>query len=333
MISVAILPCYKTEKIAARIATECTRYVDYVICVDDGCPYKTWQYIEELKNDRIVSIRLEENVGVGGAVKEGIKAALDMQADIIIKVDSDGQADPRLITIFLKILKEEAHYVKGNRFKNIRSLWCMPRIRLVGNLALGFLTKLSTGYWELFDPTNGYIGFTRQYVEAVEWEKTDDRYFFETDLLFRSAISNIKVIEVGMNAHYGDEISSLNPLKETLNFGIRHIKLFTKRLLYQYLLLNFNIGSMMLIILAMAACINMTVAAQILINIIVLNKLTSGGILTVYAISAVITVNMFIAFMGYDASTQVLYRNLNQFSHRYGSKDHQESGSIHNYEI
>ena len=61
----------------------------------------------------------------------------------------------------------------------------------------------------------------------------------------------------------------------------------------------------------------------------ILNELTGGGILTIYAISAVISVNMFIAFMGYDASTQVLYRSINHFNHRYRSKDHQETQSNH----
>ena len=58
-------------------------------------------------------------------------------------------------------------------------------MRLVGNVGLSFLTKLSSGYWELFDPTNGYTAIHARRVAQLPLDKIATRYFFETDMLFR----------------------------------------------------------------------------------------------------------------------------------------------------
>ena len=61
----------------------------------------------------------------------------------------------------------------------------MPWLRLIGNAGLSFLSKMSTGYWELFDPTNGYTAIHAALVRELPLGKLSRRYFFESDILFR----------------------------------------------------------------------------------------------------------------------------------------------------
>ena len=83
----------------------------------------------------------------------GYKCAIADGIGIIVKVDGDGQMDPSLIPDFVApILAGEADYTKGNRFFDLEEIRAMPKIRLFGNAVLSFITKLSSGYWDLFDP-------------------------------------------------------------------------------------------------------------------------------------------------------------------------------------
>ena len=79
-----------------------------------------------------------------------------------MKVDGDGQMDPAEIpSLVAPVLSGEADYVKGNRFWELEGLAAMPAARLVGNAVLSFVTKFSTGYWNVFDPTNGFTALHR----------------------------------------------------------------------------------------------------------------------------------------------------------------------------
>ena len=103
--------------------------------------------------------------------------------------------DPNYIPNITKpIIEGNAEFVKGNRFKSLEMIQKIPKVRLFGNLGLSFLTKLSTGYWELFDPTNGFIAFSSSTIKKINLYKVDNRYFFETDLLFRCGIYNYMIL-------------------------------------------------------------------------------------------------------------------------------------------
>ncbi|MEX5669547.1 glycosyltransferase family 2 protein, partial [Pseudomonas neuropathica] len=87
------------------------------------------------------------------AVMSGYRAAIEDEMEIIVKVDGDGQMDPSLIPHFIEpIVSGQADYTKGNRFFDLESVRSMPKMRLFGNAVLSFMTKMSSGYWDLFDP-------------------------------------------------------------------------------------------------------------------------------------------------------------------------------------
>ena len=132
----------------------------------------------------------------------GYKAALVDGADIVVKLDGDGQMDPALINLFVEpILEGRADYVKGNRFFNLESLYSMPRMRLFGNAVLSFINTAANGYWHLMDPANGFTGIHAGVLALLPLDKIEQRYFFESDMLFRLSILRAVVTEIPMDAH------------------------------------------------------------------------------------------------------------------------------------
>ncbi len=124
----------------------------------------------------------------------------------------------------------------------------MPKVRLFGNAILSFLTKFSSGYYTLFDPTNGYTAISTVALKRLPLDKISKRYFFESDILFRLNIIRAKVIDIPMDAVYGDETSNLNIKKIMFPFLRGHVNNVIKRIFYNYFLRGFSIASLELII-------------------------------------------------------------------------------------
>lgn len=202
-----VIPCYKVTRhilsVIAGIGPECCR----IYVIDDRCPDESGAFVRDNCSDPRVKVLVNEvNLGVGGAVMAGYKAAIEEGMDIIVKVDGDGQMNPRLIPEFVApILVGEADYTKGNRFFNLEEIANMPPVRLFGNAVLSFLTKISTGYWDLFDPTNGFTAIHRDVAARLPMAKISRRYFFETDILFRLNTLRAVVVDIPMSAVYADE--------------------------------------------------------------------------------------------------------------------------------
>jgi glycosyltransferase involved in cell wall biosynthesis len=245
-----VLPCYRSEKhvldVIARIGPE----VSLIIAVDDACPQGTGAHIEKNCTDqRVKVVRNKANQGVGGAVIHGYRVALASGADIVVKIDSDGQMDPALLPQMIHpILIGRADYVKGNRFFNIEDVRHMPAMRVLGNAGLSFLTKLSSGYWNIFDPTNGYTAIHRTALGMLPLAKIDRRFFFESDMLFRLYMANAVVFDVPIRASYGDEESNLRIGAILIPFFTKNVRNFLKRVFYRYYLRDMNLGSLELLV-------------------------------------------------------------------------------------
>lgn len=307
-----IIPCYKTPKKSPIVVKQCLEFSDLVICVDDFCPFQSGRKIEEnVQSEKLIILRHKENKGVGGAMKTGIKLALKKNIDILVKIDSDGQMPPYLIPKLVQpIIEGKAEVNKGNRFRNPSVLREMPLVRLLGNIGLGFLTKISTGYWELFDPTNGFIAIKKNILLNLDIDKLDNRYFFETDFLFRCSLNEIVVNEMPMKTFYGDEVSNLYPFVELPRFFFKHIKILFKRIFYHYFILDFNPGSISLISSFLFALVAIIVAITNLISSHLNNQPTPLGIQTLFLVLSIISTQFFINFIFYDASQKPLFRKL-----------------------
>ena len=240
-----VIPSYKVTRHILGVIAGIGPEVSRIYVVDDKCPDGSGQFVREHCHDpRVVVIAHAENQGVGGAVMSGYQAAIAEGVDIIVKVDGDGQMDARLIPDFVApILAGEADYTKGNRFFDLEQISQMPAIRLFGNAVLSLLTKLSSGYWDLFDPTNGYTAIHADAARHLPLHRISKRYFFETDMLFRLNTINAAVVDVPMDASYGDEVSNLKISKIVTEFLVKHLRNFGKRIFYNYYLRNMSLAS------------------------------------------------------------------------------------------
>ncbi len=250
------IPCYKVRAHILDVIARIPPQIRRIYVVDDKCPQQSGLLVQEQCHDtRVRVLYHEENAGVGGAVSTGYRAALEEGIDIVVKVDGDGQMDPALIPHFTRpIERGKADYTKGNRFYRPESLKGMPPIRLFGNAALSFINKLSTGYWSIMDPTNGYTAIHTAVLRELPIHKLEQRYFFETDMLYHLNTIRAVVHDVPMDAVYADEESSLKVSKVLPEFFLKHINRLFKRYVYLYLLRDFNIGSLYSL-LGMALCL------------------------------------------------------------------------------
>jgi dolichol-phosphate mannosyltransferase len=246
-----VIPCYKAAATIPSVLDWIGPEVSAIYCVDDASPDDTVAIVTQAmtRDDRIRLILRPANGGVGAAMVDGYRAAIADGATVVVKIDSDGQMNPALISSFVApILSGEADYVKGNRFFAVDTVRGMPPVRIIGNAGLSFLTKLSTGYWELFDPTNGYTAIHADVAAVLPLERLHARYFFESDLLFRLSTVRARVTELPMVSTYGDERSHLNVLRCLVTFPWLHVRNFLKRLFYNYFLRNFNIASVNILV-------------------------------------------------------------------------------------
>ncbi|MFN3492696.1 MAG: glycosyltransferase family 2 protein, partial [Anaerolineales bacterium] len=247
---VIIIPAYRVERDIKNVLAGIPDYIQHIIVVDDASPDSTADMITALSNSdsRLILIRHSHNQGVGGAMISGFKKALELDAQIAVKIDGDGQMDasyiPALIT---PLIQGKADYAKGNRFRDFASLQKMPLIRRVGNLGLSFLTKAATGYWNIFDPTNGFFAIRAEILKQLPLEKIDKRYFFETSMLANLYLLNAFVLDVPIPARYGNEKSHLSIYRTLFEFPYKLLITFLRRVLLKYYIYDFSMLSLYLI--------------------------------------------------------------------------------------
>ncbi|MEO6596781.1 MAG: glycosyltransferase family 2 protein [Planctomycetota bacterium] len=240
-----VIPSYKVRNHILAVIEKIGPEVHRIYVVDDCCPDGSGDFVEQnCRDPRVKVLRNAQNQGVGGAVASGYREGLAEGIDVLVKIDGDGQMDPALIPqLVAPIQAREADYAKGNRFFDLKGVRSMPKMRVFGNAALSFLTKLSSGYWDLFDPTNGYTAIHRTVLARMPLDKVSRGYFFETDMLFRLNTLRAVVVDVPMDANYGDEVSNLTISKIIGEFFFKHIRNFSKRVFYNYYLRDMSIAS------------------------------------------------------------------------------------------
>jgi dolichol-phosphate mannosyltransferase len=244
-----VIPAYDAERTIRRVVDTIPRWVRAVVVVDDGSRDTTALVVRQLAaaDDRVVLLSHGANRGVGAAVRTGYQYALEVGADIVVKMDSDGQMDPALLPrLVFPIAVGLADYAKGCRFLRGDVLRRMPADRLVGNAILSLVSKLSSGYWNILDPTNGFTAVSREALLAIQLDAVDDRYFFESSMLIELGMARAVVVDVPMSAHYAGEPSHLSPAREAVRFAARHTRHIIRRLMHRHLLMDFSPVSVVL---------------------------------------------------------------------------------------
>lgn len=205
-----VIPAYNVAAHLVGVLRGIPSFVDAVTVVDDGSTDGTAEAAKSVGDPRVTVLQSPANEGVGGAMARGFQCALAQGEGIIVKMDGDGQMDPADLPRLLEpIAAGRCDYAKGNRFLRSRELDIMPRARLAGNFVLTFLTKLASGYWNVFDPQNGYLAIASGTLRLLDLDRLSRRYFFENDMLINLNIFDVRVRDVAMPSRYGAERSSM----------------------------------------------------------------------------------------------------------------------------
>ncbi len=247
----AVIPAYNVEREIGEVIGALPAFVDHIIVVDDASRDRSSDVVRRLAQEdtRVILLAHDRNQGVGGAIVTGFRAALDLGAEIVVKLDGDGQMDseelPRLLG---PLLRKEADYTKGNRFGDFKALARMPYFRRAGNMVLSFLAKAATGYWNCFDPTNGFVAIRREALAELPLDRIDRTYFFEQSVLAQLYLIGAVVHEVYMPARYGDESSHLSIPRVLRQFPPRLLSCFLRRLVLKNFIYDFTMESVYLLI-------------------------------------------------------------------------------------
>ena len=296
-----VIPAYKVSTHIADVIRAIGKEVKHIIVVDDACPDGSGKIAQDLKDRRVTVLFHHKNRGVGGATVTGYEKALELGSDIVIKLDGDGQMDPADIPRLVAPLEAHiADYAKGNRFSSIENLESMPFIRVVGNAGLSFMTKLSSGYWTVTDPTNGFTAIRRELLQELRLAKLHPRFFFESDMLFRLNLLGAAVADVPMKATYGTEKSNLSVTKALFQFPWLHFVNHMKRIFYSYYLREMSIASfelpfgLGLLLFGTIFGINAWASAS------AAGVATTTGNVMIAALPIIIGFQLLLAFLSYD---------------------------------
>ena len=237
----ALVPAFNEERHVGGVVTTMPSFVDHIIVVDDASVDGTTEAALAPGDPRVTLIRHEANEGLGASLIDAHLAALNTDAEIMVVMAGDGQMDPAYLPALLDpIVDGHVVFTKGNRFFSTRSWHGMPKHRVLGNIGLTFLTKIATGYWDLFDPQNGYTAIARHASERIDWNDLARDYSFENDVLAHLGLQRAVIRDVDIPARYGDEVSSIR-MRRVVRDILRTLgRAFNRRFWLQYVVRSFS---------------------------------------------------------------------------------------------
>jgi glycosyltransferase involved in cell wall biosynthesis len=269
----AVVPAYKEEKMIATVIQTMPDFVDHIVVVDDCSPDDTSAAARLVGDDRLVLIRHEVNQGVGGAIITGHRAAMELGSDVNVVMAGDAQMDPKHLPALLDRVTHDGYgFAKANRFFSPESFEGMPTHRVFGNIVLSFMTKLASGYWNLFDPQNGYTAVRTSVLKRLPLDRVSRRYSFENDLLIHLNILQVGAVDVPIPAVYADEVSSIRLTKVVPELLNLLTKGFWRRIWYRYVLWSFSPIALLLFLglalFGFGLCVAIWVSFQIVGSVI-----------------------------------------------------------------
>jgi hypothetical protein len=218
------IPAFNEEKTIARVILDAQKFAGKVVVCDDGSTDYTAEIAKHLGAD---VIRHEKNFGYGAALQSLFKRARELNADVLVTLDSDGQHDPAEIPLLVKPIEEGvAEVVLGSRFKDKNGTIDMPKYRQFG---VKVITKLTNGNGKhgVSDSQSGFRAYSKRALEYLSM--SENGMGASVELLRAINKSGLKVCEVPISCKYagstGEKTSSKNPLSHGVGLLMSLIKL------------------------------------------------------------------------------------------------------------
>ena len=302
-----VIPYYNASQQIVEVIKVIPTFINHVIIVDDCSKEKLpINEIQAALNavSNLVILKNDINAGVGGATKLGFQKSIELKSLITIKVDADNQMDLSYLPNLIKpLIKNKADFAKGNRFRDLKALKQMPFVRRIGNLILSFLIKVATGYWNVFDPTNGYFAIKNSLLTKINLEKLSNRYYFETSLLSELYFQHARIKDVAMPAIYADEKSNMILWKMPFLFSRKLLITFVKRIAKEYFLFNFNIASLFIVTGLPLFLFGVIFGIKQWIFYTNINEFAPTGTIMIVTLSIILGFQLLLQAIQYDIST------------------------------
>jgi len=203
---IAAIPAFNEEGMIAKIVVRASKHVDKVVVVDDGSTDDTGMIANQLG---AYVVKHQTNLGYGAALRSCIGAGRDLNADILVILDADGQHNPDMIpTLVQPIANSEADIVIGSRFLGKKS--DIPPYRVAGLRLLNAATNAITKQ-KIRDTQSGFRAYSKKALWALELYETT--MGASSELTIKSAGAGLRVLEIPIKVAYnGLDTSSQNPL-------------------------------------------------------------------------------------------------------------------------
>jgi glycosyltransferase involved in cell wall biosynthesis len=237
----AVVPAYNEEKLIGTTIGTMPDFVDLIVVVNDCSTDETSKRARNSGDPRVHVLDHETNTGVGGSILDGHALAMELGADVNVVMAGDAQMDPVYLPDLLDPIADHGYeFTKANRFFSRTSLTGMPKTRLIGSIVLSFATKVSSGYWNLFDPQNGYTAVRTSTLRRLDLNQVARGYEFENDLLIWLNIANARAKDIPIPARYGEEVSSMRLHRVAPRIASLLFRGFWRRMLLKHVLASFS---------------------------------------------------------------------------------------------
>ena len=239
-----VVPSYNEERNIGRVIETMPDFVNHIVIVDDCSTDATIAVVERYakQDPRVLLIRHGENRGVGGAIACGYEWARNQRVDIAVVMAGDGQMAPEdLPALVAPVARGQVDYAKGNRLVHADAMRTIPKVRLIGNAMLSFLTKMASGYWRIADSQSGYTAINRSALCVVDWAQMYRGYGQPNDLLVRLNVHEFRVGDVPIRPVYGvGEESKMRIPSTAWRISRMLVRLFLWRMVQKYIVRDFH---------------------------------------------------------------------------------------------
>ena len=240
-----VVPAFNEERQIGKVLETMPDFVDHIIVVDDRSSDATLERLREWQGKlgrRLTVIEQPTNLGVGAAITNGYRRAVDIGIDVVAVMAGDGQMDPNDLTLIIDpVISGKADYSKGNRLFTGEAWRKTPAVRYLGNAFLSMLTKIASGYWHIADSQSGFTAISRPALMALDLDRLYPSYGYPNDLLIQLNIRNFRVADVPVHPRYGvGERSSMNVMKVIPTVSFLLWRGFMNRLFVKYVIKDFH---------------------------------------------------------------------------------------------
>lgn len=200
------LPAYNEAKNIASVITQLKQVTNLILVCDDGSTDQTANIAEDM--DAIV-IRHSKNIGYGGAIKSLFAKFMELDGDVLVTFDADGQHRIEDINIVLEpIIKNESDIVIGSRFL-AKGEQEVPTYRKIGIKTITNLTNVSTDI-KLTDSQSGFRAYARKVLAEIT--PSEHGMGVSTEILIKASKKGFRIKEVPIKILYQGDTSTHNPV-------------------------------------------------------------------------------------------------------------------------